>query len=110
MRKISQIQEKRIANNIEGRMVSNSGATKFDKGDIKSLEWLIEAKTKASSSRSMTIQREWLEKIKEEALAQRKPYHAVAISFDNKKDYFILEDSFFYRLVKMLEQEEDGER
>lgn len=108
MRKISQIQEKRIANKIGGREVSNSGATKFDKGDVSNLEWLIEAKTKATSAQSMTVQREWMEKIKAEALSQRKPYHAVAISFDNKKDYFILEDEFFYRLVGMLEQDENG--
>lgn len=108
MRRISQIQEKRIANNIGGKTVSNSGATKFNKGDVETLEWLIEAKTKAKSSRSMSVQREWMEEIKKEALSQRKPYHAVAISFDNKKDYFILEDSFFYRLVDMLEQESDG--
>lgn len=107
MRTVSQKQEDRIAENIGGKRVSNSGATKFDKGDVINLDWLIEAKTRASTRKNLCIQREWLDKLRDEAYAHRRYYYALAISFDNEKDYFVIEDSLFYKMLKVLEEQEN---
>ena len=45
-REVSSIQEKKIAKALGGKRTPNSGATKFDKGDLYiDSDWLIEAKT-----------------------------------------------------------------
>ena len=58
----SNCQEKAVAKAVGGKQQSNSGATPFQKGDITTDKWLIEAKTKTSESKSFSIKKEWLEK------------------------------------------------
>lgn len=99
-------QEKRVAKVVNGKQVSNSGATKFDKGDVKNDNWLIECKTCTSAKTSMTIKKEWLEKNKEEAFAMRKSYSALAFDFGQKENYFIIDERTFKTLVQALEKEE----
>ena len=72
-RDVSSAQEKRIAKALGGKRTSNSGATKFDKGDIVLQEgWLIEAKTCMQPKKSFSIKQEWLKKNKEEMYATGK--------------------------------------
>lgn len=99
-------QEKQIAKAIGGKQVSNSGATAFSKGDIKNLQWLIEAKTTTKHKDSFAIKLAWLLKNKEEAFAMNRPYNALAFQFGPDEDnYYIIDEKLFKKLIIFLEQE-----
>lgn len=93
-------QEKRIAKAMGGKQVVGSGSTPFLKGDVIVDNLFIEAKTKMEPSKSITVKKEWLEKAKEQALATRKSEYAVAISFGENKEYYIIEDTLMEELFK----------
>lgn len=99
-RKLSNTQEKRIAKNIGGRQVIGSGSTPFLKGDVTTSDLFIEAKTKAKESKSISVKKEWLEKAKEQSYSMRKRDYALAISFGDGKDYYVIEDSLMEDLYK----------
>lgn len=102
-RKKSSQQEKRIAKALGGRQVIGSGSTPFLKGDVIVDKLFIEAKTKMEPSKSITVKKEWLEKAKEQSLAMRKEDYAVAISFGDSKEYYIIEDTLMEDLYKSRE-------
>ena len=85
---------------MEGKVVPNSGATVFKKGDVTTDNWLFEAKTKTSESKSFTIKREWLEKNKEEAFAMGKDYNALVIDFGDGKQFYLVDEKTFLNLMK----------
>ena len=92
-------QEKAIAKAVGGKQQSNSGATPFQKGDITTDNWLIEAKTKTSDCSSFTIKKDWLEKNTEEAFAMNKQYNALVFDFgDNGTRYYIIDEKTFLKL------------
>lgn len=93
-------QEKRLAKGIGGKQVIGSGSTPFLKGDVITSELFIEAKTKVQSSKSISVKKEWLEKAKEQAYSMRKRDYAIAISFGDGKDYYIIEDKFMEELYR----------
>lgn len=96
-------QEKAIAKNLGGKQTVNSGATPWEKGDILLEKFLLEAKTKTSPSKSISIQKEWLEKNEKEALFVGKPYSALAFSFGpDEKNYYIIDEELFEELVHHL--------
>jgi hypothetical protein len=102
----SKKQEDAIAKKLGGQRVKNSGATAWQKGDVHLDKWLLEAKTKTASSKSMSIQKEWLEKNVKEALFQGKPYTALAFNFGpNEKNYYIIDEELFETLVEILDEE-----
>lgn len=104
MRSKSNIQEKRIASRFNGaRQVIGSGSTPFLKGDVIVGKLFIEAKTKAKPSKQITIKKEWLEKAKEQSYSTHKEDYALALSFGDGKDYYVIEDSFFENLYKAKE-------
>jgi len=84
----------------------NSGAIWFNKSDVISRNFRIEAKTKIKPSKSITIKKEWLEKIENEAFLTNK-IPSLAFSFGEGKDYFILTDKDFYEIVEKLNKEGD---
>lgn len=96
-------QEKQVAKAIGGKRTANSGATAFSKGDVKNSEWLVECKTKMSDCDSMSVKREWIEKNEEEAFAMGKEHSAVAISFGDNKNYYIINEREFKRLLEVTE-------
>ena len=96
-------QEKRIAKAMGGKQVIGSGSTPFLKGDVVADKLFIEAKTKMEPSKSISVKKEWLEKAKAQAIATRKLDYAVAISFGDNKDYYIIEDTFMEELYKFKE-------
>ena len=105
-RYFSNKQEKRVAKRVGGKQTANSGATKFSKGDVRTDNWLIEAKTKTTPSESISIKREWLEKNEEEAFAMGKMHNALVFSFGdihNDKDYYIISEDEFKRLLELEE-------
>ena len=85
----------------EARQTMNSGAIWFNKSDVVSKNFRIEAKTRIKPSKSIIIKKEWLEKIEKEAFLTGKT-PALAFSFGDGKDYFILTDKDFYEIVERL--------
>lgn len=96
-------QEKRISKAMGGKQVIGSGATPFLKGDVIVDKLFIEAKTKMEPSKSISVKREWLEKAKAQALATRKEDYALAISFGDNKEFYIIEDTLMEDLYKSRE-------
>lgn len=96
-------QEKRIAKAIGGRQVVGSGSTPFLKGDVVAGKLFIEAKTKMEPSKSISVKKEWLEKAKAQAFSTSKEDYALAISFGEAKEYYLVEDNLFTDLYKARE-------
>lgn len=96
-------QEKRIANAMGGRQVIGSGSTPFLKGDVIVNNLFIEAKTKMVPSKSITVQKEWIEKARAQAIATKKGDFALAVSFGDNKDYYVIEDTLMRDLYQSRE-------
>lgn len=102
-RSFSKKQEDTIAKRFNGQRTLNSGATKFQKGDVCLDQWLLEAKTKTATSKSHTIQKEWLEKNRSESLFMGKPYSALAFNFGpDEPNYYIVDEELFEILVEAV--------
>ena len=106
-RDASSKQEKAIAKSLNARRTSNSGATKFDKGDLYvGQEWIIEAKTCMQPKKSFSIKQEWLQKMKEEQFATNKMYSALCFDFgDIGNRYYILNEQTFKQFIELLNKE-----
>ena len=108
-RSYSKAQESRVASKFGGTRTPGSGSTPFIKGDVNldDASMLVECKTKVTSSSSITIHKEWLEKNEKEALFMGKQYSTVAFNFGpNEKNYYIIDEYLFESLVKMLQGKE----
>lgn len=104
-RYFSKKQEDTIAKQLGGRRVANSGATMFQKGDIITDNFLLEAKTKTTSSKSISIKKDWLIKNKREALSMSKPYNALVFNFGPDDDnYYIIDELLFQDLLDYIEK------
>ena len=98
-------QEKQIAKALGGKQSSNSGATPFQKGDVKTSVVLIEAKTTTSPKSSFSIKKDWLLKNKEEAFAMNRQYSALAFNFGpDEENYYIIEEKLFKKLLNFLQE------
>ena len=102
-RAYSKKQEDYVAKKFGGDRVKNSGATMFEPGDVKLDYWLLECKTKMADSHTITIHKEWLEKLKQEALFSGKPHEALIFNFGpNQKNYVIIDELTFHEIVDLL--------
>lgn len=101
-------QEKHIAKVTQGKQVANSGATPFSKGDVRTDQFLIEAKTCTTEKQSFSIKKEWLEKNEEERFAMGKDYSALAFNFGDDINYYVISEKLFVKLVNYLKEEENG--
>ena len=101
-------QEKAVAKAVGGKQVSNSGATAFSKGDVRTNDWLIECKTCTTEKKSFSIKKEWLEKNREETFAMNKDYSALAFDFGDGKNYYIVDERTFIRMKEALEDADIG--
>ena len=98
-------QEKQIAKALGGKQSSNSGATPFQKGDVKTSVVLIEAKTTTSPKSSFSIKKDWLLKNKEEAFAMNRQYSALAFNFGpDEENYYIIDEKLFKKLLNFLQE------
>lgn len=98
-------QEKQIAKALGGKQSSNSGATPFQKGDVKTSVVLIEAKTTTSPKSSFSIKKDWLLKNKEEAFAMNRQYSALAFNFGpDEENYYIIDEKLFKKLINFLQE------
>lgn len=106
----SKKQEKRLAKRLGGRTQKGSGSVTFHKGDVKSTELLVEAKQTVKAS--MSVKREWLEKISREAMAYNK-VPALALEFVGiarlvDKDWIAVPASFFEALIAFYREQTDA--
>ena len=100
-------QEKHIAKVTNGKQTANSGATAFSKGDVRTDQFLIEAKTCMSEKQSFTIKKEWLKKNEEETFAMGRDYSALAFNFGDNENYYIINEKLFIKLVNLLREENE---
>src|SRR5574344_1125670 len=100
----SERQELSVARAIDGRRTINSGATRFNLGDVVTKSWMVECKTQMQEKQSFSIKKEWLEKAREEAFSTDKRHVAIASNFggeDQSTNYYIISEQDFKRLVEM---------
>ena len=101
-------QEKAVAKAVSGKQVANSGATKFNKGDVVTGKWLIECKTCTKEKQSFSIKHDWLIKNKEEAFDMGKDYNALVFNFGpDTQNYYVIDEYTFKIMAELLQQEED---
>ena len=107
-RYFSTTQEKQVEKELGGKRTPNSGATNWEKGDVKTDKFLIECKTKTIDSQSISIKKEWIDKNVKEAVFMGKPYTAIAFNFGPDQDnYYIIDKFLFQELIEYL-GEKDG--
>ena len=103
-RKYAKRQEQTLAQMLNAKRQANSGATPFQKGDVKTKKFLIECKTCIEPKKSFTIKKEWLTKNKEEAFAMGREYGVLAFNFGpGESNYFVLDERTFKDLIGRIE-------
>ena len=107
-RSFSKKQENYVAKKFGGDRVKNSGATAFAKGDVNLDEqnFLIECKTKTTASDSISIKKEWLEKIDEQCFEMGKKHPILAFDFGDGENYYILNEIVMKKFVEYLDSQE----
>lgn len=103
-------QENRISRDFktiqeDAKRVKGSGRMWNAKGDVSTKQFLIEAKTKAKPSKTITVKREWLDKIDREAFVDGKT-PVLAISFGDSEDFFVLKGQHFLEICAKLAEYE----
>ena len=72
-------------------------------------KFAIECKTMMTEKKSMSIKKEWIEGIKEEAFAMGKEHWAIAFNFggslQNSENYYIISEDDFKQFINYLEEE-----
>lgn len=89
-RHASDKQEARIQKQFGGWRPPNSGAGMFKKGDNILDDFYIDGKTSMTEVTQKTIKKAELEEARKNAFAMRRQFHALAISFGDGKDFFVL--------------------
>lgn len=56
-----------------------------------------------TGSQSITVKKGWIDKAKEQSLAMRKEDYAIAVSFGDPKEYYLIEDNLMEDLYKSRE-------
>ena len=101
-RDFSTNQEKQIARNLGFKRTPNSGATAFSKGDLYSDNWLLEAKTKMTKSKSIPIKEDWIIKNIQEMNFMNKQHQAIVFNFGpDEPNYYIISELEFKRLLEL---------
>lgn len=103
----SSAQEKQVAKAIGGQQTPNSGAASI-KGDVLTSgnydsSWLIECKTKMTSSDSISIKKDWFIKNQYEASEMGKANTAIVFNFGpNEENHYIISEELFKILQDAL--------
>lgn len=107
-RVFSKRQEKDVAKATGGKVNPNSGATDFGgKADVNISNLIsVECKTKTTKSKSVSIKKEWLDKLKQETVFDGHKYSALAFSFGpGEENHYIIDEELFIKLCEVLEYE-----
>ena len=104
--RVSRKQEERITRTFkqiqeDARRMMASGSMWFAKSDVVTSLFRIEAKTKVKPSSSITLKKEWFDKIGIEAFETGK-IGIVAFSFGDSKDYLAIESAEYIALMEEL--------
>lgn len=102
-RQASKKQENKVAKLLGGRVQPNSGATDFRKGDVTTKDMLIECKTSMTEKKSVSIQKEWLEKNQQEAFAMNKRKSALCFDFGDDIRYYVIDEKTFKEMVEEMD-------
>ena len=103
----SNLQEAQVSKRIGGRRTPNSGATAFIKGDIQTKSFIIECKTCTEARESISIKKEWLDKLKKEMMANGKTNFALFFNFGgiySDENYVIIKEKDFLILNEYMEE------
>lgn len=104
-------QEKSVVKATGGQQTKNSGATMFQKGDVLTSGrngFLLECKTKMSSSESISIKKEWFDKNREECLLTGTPHQAIVFNFGpGEENHNIIDEYLFQALQEYLNSLDD---
>ena len=104
----SKAQEDQVARATGGRRTPNSGATTFGgKSDVNVANLIsVECKTKMTSSESISIKKEWIEKLRAEAAFDGHEYTALAFNFGpNEEMHYIIDEYLFQTLIEILKEQ-----
>lgn len=104
-RDVSTKQENAVAKALGGRRTANSGATSFSKGDVVGSAFLIECKTKMKESASISLQKAWIETLEEERIGMGKSLGALAVSFGDDVNYYVIDERHMKMLIDLLNEE-----
>lgn len=88
---VSVAQEERVAKLFGGRRTPQSGGGKWTKGDVLSENFLVECKTTVSTKTSYSVSKGVLEKANMERMEMGKDFYALAFTFGDEKDFFVLD-------------------
>jgi hypothetical protein len=107
----SKKQETTVAKAVNGKVQKNSGATDFAKGDVITSgrnSFLLECKTKTTTSSSISIKKEWFDKNKQECLLTGTPHQAVVFNFGpGEENHYIIDEYLFLELTNYLNTLDD---
>lgn len=99
----SNAQESYIANLLQAKRTSNSGAARFNCGDVITDDFLIECKCPMSPKQSFSLKKDWFEKNERERMDAQLPYSAVVFQFEpNGENYFVVNERTFKILYETL--------
>lgn len=100
--------EKSVCRALGAVQTSNSGAGKWEKGDVvhAASSTLIECKTVMTEKQSVSIKKEWIDKNREEAFSNRLDNSCLCINFGPGTDnYYVISEKLMKFLVQKLEEE-----
>ena len=99
-------QEREIAKFLGGRVQSNSGGTRFGGGDVHTELFFIEAKSPTKPQTSFSIQKTWIDKMREQSFEQGKRFSALAFRFEpDGEDHFVIPRTLMKYLIQKMEEE-----
>lgn len=107
-RYFSDKQEKAIARAVDGKQTPNSGATDFGgKSDVNVANLIsIECKTKMTHAESISIKKDWIDKLRAEAAFDGHEYTAIAFNFGPDEEmHYIIDEYLFKTLVDILKEQ-----
>lgn len=99
--------ESSICKALDGHKQANSGASRFQKGDIivERADMLIEAKTTMSDKESFSVKKDWFEKNKLESFSVRRSNQALCFNFGPEQpNYYIINEKLMKFLCDKLEE------
>ena len=104
-RYFSDMHERSVCKALNGKQTSNSGANRFEKGDVivDKASLLVECKCSMSEKSSFSIKKEWLEKNKEEAFRNRLMNSCLCFNFEpDGKNYYVIDEKLMEILVRFI--------
>jgi hypothetical protein len=108
-RYFSSYHEQSVAEALGGEVVSNSGATKYKKGDVLAHQFLIDCKTSLEEKNQVTVKKDDLIKIRDESISMGKRKSALCFNFGKgTENYYVISERDMKDYIAYL-REYEGE-